>query len=75
VRLRRKLAYFGSVVRGSLREGLEKAVMLGMGGGSGARGRPRRRWLDYVMEVTGLSHQHLKEAARDRNGWRELIDS
>jgi len=26
-----------------------------------------------VVEVAGLSLQHLKEAARDRNGWRELI--
>jgi len=41
VRLRRKLAYFGQVVRG---ESLEKAVMLGMGGESRSRGRPRRRW-------------------------------
>jgi len=26
-----------------------------------------------VVEVTGLSLQHLKEAAKDRNEWRELI--
>jgi len=64
LRLRRKLAYFGHVVRG---EGLEKAVMLGMGGGSRSRGCPRRRWLDEVVEVAGLPLQHLKEAARDRN--------
>jgi len=25
------------------------------------------------VEVAGVSLQHLKEAARDRNGWRELI--
>jgi len=68
VRLRRKLAYFGHVVWG---EGLEKAVMSGMGGGSRSRGRPRRRGLDEVMEVTRRSLQRLKEAARDRNGWRE----
>jgi len=48
--------------------------MLGMGGGSRSiRGRPRRRWLDELVEVTGLSLQHPKEAARDRNGWRKLI--
>jgi len=44
--------------------------MLGMGCGSRSRGHPRRRWLDEVVEVTGLSLQHLKEAARDRNRWR-----
>jgi len=70
VRLIRKLAYFGHVVWG---EGQEKAVMLGMGGGSRSRGHPKRRWLDEVVEVAGLSLQHLKEAAKDRNGWRELI--
>jgi len=70
VRLRRNLAYFGRVVRG---EGLEKAVMLGMGFGSISRGCPRRRWLVEVVEVAGLSLQHLKEAVRDKNGWRELI--
>jgi len=48
-------------------------VMLGKGGGSRSKGRPRRRWLDEVVEVAGLSLQHLKEAARDINGWRELI--
>jgi len=37
-----------------------------------SRGRPRGRWLDEVVEVTELSLQHRKEAARDRNGWREL---
>jgi len=26
----------------------------------------------YVVEVTGLSLQHLNEAKRDRNEWREL---
>jgi len=70
VGLGRKLAYFGHVVRD---EGLEKAVMLGMGGGIRSRGRPRRRWLNEVVEVTGLSLQHLKEAAREGNGWKELI--
>jgi len=38
-----------------------------MGGGSRSRGRPRITWLDEVVEVTGLSLQHLREAARDKN--------
>jgi len=40
--------------------------MLGMGGRSRSRGRPRRRWLDEVVKVARLSLQHLKEAARDK---------
>jgi len=41
--------------------------MLGMHGGSRSSGRPKRKWLGEVMEVTELSLQLLKEAARDRN--------
>jgi len=35
-----RLSYFGHVVRG---EGLEKAVMLGIGSGSRSRGRPKKK--------------------------------
>jgi len=38
-------------------------------GASRSRGRPRRKWLDEVVEGTGLSLQHLKEAAADSNEW------
>jgi len=47
--------------------------MLGIGSKSKSRGRPRRRWLDEVVDVTGLSLQRLKEAARDRKLWRKPI--
>src|SRR6266568_485313 len=68
--LKMKLAYFGHVVRG---KGLESMVMLGMGSGTRGRGRPRRRWLDDLTEVTDLRIQQLKDAAEDRQGWRELV--
>jgi len=44
-----------------------------MGGGGRSRGCSRRRWLYEVVEVAGLSVQHLKEATGNRNGWKELI--
>ena len=44
------LSYFGHIVRST---GLEKAFMLEMGGGQ--RKRPRRRWLDNVQDITGLT--------------------
>jgi len=31
------------------------------------------RWIDEVMETTGLRLQQLKEAARDRVGWRDIV--
>ena len=68
--LKMKLSYFGHVVRS---EGLEKTVMLGMGGGSRGRGRPRRRWMDEICEVTNLNLSRLMIVAREIDGWRELV--
>jgi hypothetical protein len=67
---KQKLKYFGHVMRG---DGLEKAVMIGMGGGKRGRGRPRMRWLDEIKQLTGLSLQELKEKVRDREAWRSII--
>jgi len=50
--LKQKLSYFGHVMRGN---GLEKSIMLGMGSTARGRGRPRRWWLDEVVETTGLN--------------------
>ena len=52
--------------------GLEKAIMLGMVG-QRKRGRPRRRWLDDVQDITGLSLQVAKEVDRDRCKWRQIV--
>ena len=67
---KQKLTYFGHVMRA---EGLEKSVMMGMGDGQRNRGRPRKRWLDEVKEVTGQTLQELKEAVLDRDGWRKKV--
>jgi len=34
-----------------------------MGTGRRGRGRPRRRWMDEVVEAMGMQLQQLKEAA------------
>jgi len=49
--LKMKATYFGYVVRS---DGLEKTLIYGMGNGKRGRGRPRRRWMDEVMETAGL---------------------
>ena len=38
---------------------LEKSIMLGMGGGSRKRGRPRARWLDDIKAVTNCGNLYL----------------
>jgi len=70
--LKLKLLYFGRGVRS---DGLEKTFMFGMGNGKRGRGRPRRRWMDEVVETTGLPLQQLKKAARDRVGWKYVVKS
>jgi len=68
--LKQKLTYFGHVMRG---KGLKNSIMLGMVGGARGRGRPRRRWLDEVVETTGLNIWEVQEATRDRCGWRRFV--
>ena len=68
--MKQKLSYFGHIVRST---GLEKAIMLGMGKGQRKRGRPRRRWLDDVQDITGLSLQEAKEVVRDCCKWRQKV--
>jgi len=43
--LRRKLGFFGHVIRS---DGLEKGMMLAYGDGRRRRGRPRRKWMDEI---------------------------
>ena len=46
---------------------LEKSIMLGMGGGTRKRGRPRAHWLDDIKAVTKCTlliemHGHHQKA-------------
>jgi len=49
--LRRKLGFFGHVMRSG---GFEKGMMLAYGDGRRRRGRPRRKWMYEIDEVTGM---------------------
>src|SRR6218665_2390951 len=66
--LRRKLGFFGHVMRS---DGLEKRMMLAYGDGR-RRGRPRRKWMDEIHEVTGMKLAELRHVTAERNigeGW------
>ena len=52
---------------------LEKSIMLGMGGGTRKRGRPRARWLDDIKAVTKCTPTELCGSARYRDAWRKMI--
>ena len=45
--------------------------MLGMGGGTRERGRPRARWLDDITAVTNCIVTELCGSTSDRNGRRK----
>ena len=47
--------------------------MLGMGGGTRKRGRPRARWLADIKDVTKCTLTELCGSARDRDAWRKMI--
>src|SRR6218665_2889474 len=68
--IRRKRAFFGHVMRS---DGLEKRMMLACGEGRRRRGRPRRRWMDEIHEVTGMKLAELRYTMIERKQWRRLV--
>ena len=48
--------------------------MLGMGEGKISRGRPRMRWIDEILDRTGLGLREATQAAGDRTNWRRVIN-
>jgi len=46
-----------------------------MRGGGRKRGRPRSRWIDGGTEDTGMNVYQMVEAAKDRMGWRSIVQA
>jgi len=72
----RLLMWFGHMERMS-DERLTKKVMRAKADGRAMRGRPRFGWMDGVkcaLNERGLSVEHGREIARNRNDWRTLVD-
>src|SRR6218665_3290129 len=67
--LRRKLGFFGHVMRS---DGLDKRMMLVFGDGRRRRGRPRRKWMDEIHEITGMKLAEIREVTAERNHWRRM---
>jgi len=67
---RRKLQYFGHVVRA---ENLSTHVLHGRIAGNRGRGRPRRRWTDDIKQWTGRSVAECVQCAADRSNWRSVV--
>ena len=66
---RRKLQYFGHIVRHS---SLCKTVLEGRVEGKRGRGRPPRKWMDDIKLMSGLSAADCTASARERDVWSEI---
>ena len=67
---RRKLIWFGHVIRGG---GLAKTVLQVTVRGGRKRGRQKKRWENNIAEWTGLKLSEAIRHAEDREIWRELV--
>ena len=68
---KQQLSYFGHIMRRE--NSLEKSIMLGMGGRTRKRGRPRARWQYDINAVTNCTLTELRGSARDRDAWRKMV--
>jgi len=70
--LRKKLGFFGHIMRS---DELEKEMMLAHGDGRRRRGRPRRKWMDEIHEVTRMKVAELRDVTTERKQWRRLLET
>jgi len=69
---RRKLSYFGHVMRKG--DGLEKEIMQGTTLGARKQGKPRMRWMNNMEEWTGMLFEDLLKKTRDSRKWSRLVN-
>ena len=54
-------------------DGLEKRMMLAHEDGRRRRGRPSRKWMDEIHEVTGMKLAELRDVTAERKHWRRMV--
>ena len=66
---RRKQKWYGHVTRP---DGLTKVILQGTVEGSRRRSRPRKSWIENIVEWTGKSFAKTQVIALNRQAWKEL---
>ena len=69
--LKLKLKYFSCLMQRT--DSLEKTLMLGKIEGRRRRGWQRIRWLDGIIDTTGMSLSKLQELVMDRETWSAAV--
>ena len=73
--MKRKLEYAGHVMRGSSGE-THLCILEGKEEGMRARGRPRRNWMNDILEwMEVASYGEVKRAAEDKLRWRSMVST
>ena len=69
--LKLKLQYFGQLIQRA--SSLEKTLMLEKIESKRRRGQQRMRWLDGIINLTGMSSSTLQEIVKDRETWHAAV--
>ena len=66
---RRKLAYFGHLVRS---DDIQRSLLVRKLDGKRSRGRQRITWASNITEWAGMKHSNCIRLAKDRGRWRSM---